>query len=354
MDKSELDNLYAEYQKGTVSWDDYSNAVRSAIENVDKYATSMNIQNEAMSDVWTDSSIHGQREIRAAQSIKNMIDRKTASLRTAMIEHVKRVDSIEGKFCKKCGKPIGKARLDAMPGTNICAKCLRPDMEEEDHDLVENIFNDDNMSSDNKKIILQKNAEANKKLENIAIEIQRRVAEQLQSERKRFNEERADLEYQKDLQAQKMKEKIQSEHSEKIKRLFIENACMKIKNEEIFLYFNKSQYNERSPILKGCACLGTKKYDVSVWKHTNKDNEPYYAGYLNINVTDQNNRITQRQVAGKIGLKKRQSLLYGSIVINEARYSIYELQGIYEESMDLHYWRGQIKKRCAPDEDVPF
>ena len=141
-----------------------------------------------------------------------------------------------------------------------------------------------------------------------------------------------------------LKTKFQSEHSTKIKKLFIENVCIKIKTDEIFLYVNTSQYNERSPIIKGCVVLETKKYDISVWKHNNKDNMPYYAGYLNINITDQNNIITQRQIAGKIGLKKHQGSLYGTILINGTRYSIYDLQPQNEKDTDLYYWRGVVKK----------
>ena len=71
---------------------------------------------------------------------------------------------VDVKICKRCGKPIGKARLDAMPGTDICAKCLRPDMIEEDHDLVENVFNNDNISLDEKKNNLAKKCGSKQKI----------------------------------------------------------------------------------------------------------------------------------------------------------------------------------------------
>jgi len=356
MNKNELDNLYAEYQEGIVSWEDYSNAVKRSVENIDKHATGMHVQNE-MQSTYIGDPIREEREKRAEQSVKNTIDSEVQSLRDAILEHIKRVDSIDGKICTKCGKPISKARLEAMPGTNICAKCLRPDMPEEDHDLIDHVLDNDNLSIEAKNIILQKNAEANrriKELERKELEINNIINERLQSEQKKFYEERADLEYKRDLQAKAMKAKIQSEQSEKIKSLFIENRFMKIKNEEIFLYFNSSQYNERSPVLKGCVCIENKKYDISVWKNINKDNEPYYAGYLNINIMDQNNRIAQRQIAGKIGLKKRQGSLYGSVLIDETRYSIYDLQKRYDENMDLHYWNGKIHNRYMPDENLPF
>ena len=85
-----FDNLYLEYQKGTVSWEDYSNAVKHRVEAIDKSEKSGYAQIDAQS-----------RFIKATpeqiQEVKKIIADKSRASLDAMREHIKRVESIEGK-----------------------------------------------------------------------------------------------------------------------------------------------------------------------------------------------------------------------------------------------------------------
>lgn len=269
----------------------------------------------------------------------------------------KNVNVGQEQLCIRCGRPIGRARLDAMPGTNICAKCIRPDIDGETHDINEDLFGIDTTNiTDNQIHQLHDN-------------IKKRIETELDIEFKKLKNREQDLyknEQELDKNKQELDRKLQDAEKNKeiledalkvqqdyrnryflvlgtAKRVFIENLKLKLENDNIVMFPNECIYTERSPVIKGFARINNTDYEVSMWINKDENNSVYWAGYLNIYLLDENKKAIDRIICGKILIKREGDSLNGYIVIKGEQMSISITKNIRQD-IEFKYLTAKVEK----------
>lgn len=210
---------------------------------------------------------------------------------------------MERKNCSECGRPIGFARLRAMPNTNICAKCIaknRNDIDDEWIDFLDDIefaLSDIDTGVVNKicnvlKSKIEKLMEREKRNKDKEEQLEQKIAD--------FHNDIQVIQYKKDLRAihqqheyelramhQRHKSDIQAiqQQYEEVKYKFnlLKQLIPNFMDGEIKLYVNQQQKTTTSPDLRGDMVINSSKYlgcniNIVLWKDRQNG---FYVGYLN-------------------------------------------------------------------------
>jgi len=87
--------------------------------------------NRMIEVVRDDAAAAGEHDRKVSESVEKeiILEHNEETMRSAVLEALKRID--DGTFgqCRQCGKPIAKARLDVIPFAPYCVKCERENEE---------------------------------------------------------------------------------------------------------------------------------------------------------------------------------------------------------------------------------
>ena len=203
---------------------------------------------------------------------------------------------MERKNCSECGRPIGFARLRAMPDTNICAKCIAKNRDDIDDEWIDFLDDIEFALSDIDTGVVNKICNVLKsKIEKLMEREKRNKDNEEQLEQKI-----ADFHNEKDLRAihQQHKYELQAMHQrhksdiqaiqqqyEEVKYKFnlLKQLMPNFMDGEIKLYVNQQQKTTTSPDLRGDMVINSSKYlgcniNIVLWKDRQNG---FYVGYLN-------------------------------------------------------------------------
>lgn len=209
--------------------------------------------------------------------------------------------------CIKCGKSIGLARLNAVPDTNICAKCVsggRVDDEFIDwQDKIAEILSSENDTEKTSKLqnilsnmindIRESRKQLGKDAKQQKKEIEEQVRQKLTVEKDKLLKEKQDFESYVNKQLQELTIKEEEKQSydkttDKIKTLtkqlnqyFIKTFPLRIKNNDIIMFINPNIITKKSPDIKGFTKIQNIVYEVNIWTHKNSSGLKYWTGFLN-------------------------------------------------------------------------
>lgn len=219
---------------------------------------------------------------------------------------------MEVKKCSLCNQPIGLTRLQAVPTTNVCAKCISKDRDDVDYewidllDDIENVLIDlDARTADKVRQILQPKLEKmkniqewlNQDVEQLKQAVKQKVLENFEHAKTEFQNEKKEFEYEKTT-FKKQLEQINAEHYKKESELNKQIETLKqqinslapnfVMDGQIELIDPSYMIGWRSPDIRGTIKINNAKYsmytNVSLWvrQNTNISSErKVYAGYIN-------------------------------------------------------------------------
>lgn len=238
---------------------------------------------------------------------------------------------MESKNCSMCGRPIGIARLRAMPDTTICAKCITKDRDDIDDewidflDDVESALSDIDTNVINKvravlKQKIKKIIENEKTVKNKEESLEQQIADfhkDIENREKSLNQQITDFyndtqviqhkddirlirqQYENDMQLIQYRHKAIENNLNKEISKFMQNEY-KLKQQinslkllipnfimdgKIELCINQQRKSQTSPDICGNMTINHFKYldcniNIVLWKQIDGQNS-FYVGYLN-------------------------------------------------------------------------
>lgn len=202
---------------------------------------------------------------------------------------------MESKYCSMCGRPIGIARLRAMPDTTICAKCITKDRDDIDDEWIDFLDDVESALSDiDTNVINKVRAVLKQKIKKI-IENEKTVKNKEESITELYNDRLIRQQHEHTIQQyqatehilnKKISEFMQNEYKLKnqinsLKKL-IPNFIM---DGKIELCVNQQRKSQTSPDICGNMTINHFKYldcniNIVLWKQIDGQNN-FYVGYLN-------------------------------------------------------------------------
>lgn len=240
------------------------------------------------------------------------------------------------KRCISCGLPIEKARLRAMPNTNICAKCmgLNPDPiaiaieENEGHEAIREEL---------RKRLKEVKHEEKKLDDKIANERQQMI----QSVREELRLEEEELVGKKQQFEQEKSELLSTVEAltNELNSCVLNKDLAGLQENQIVMHINPNRYTQKSPLLVGKAFVGKNIYNLAIWANTNDKGRRYWSGYLN----DTNGNMDGKSSNRRIWFNKStdSSTLSGQISFGFVSYNV-EFKVYEHPTTHLKYWKGKI------------
>ena len=246
-------------------------------------------------------------------------------------------------ICIRCGLPIEKARLRAMPDTNICAKCMGLDPDPiaiaiEENETAETIKEE---LRSRLNAVKREERDLNIKEESINKQIAHERQQMIKSVREELRLEEEELVGKKQQFEQEKSELLYTVDAltKELNSCVLNNALVRLQENQIIMHINPNRYTQKSPLLVGKAFVGKNIYNLAIWANINDKGRRYWSGYLN----DTNGNMDGKSSNRRIWFTKdsESSALSGQISFGFVSYNV-ELSAYEHPITRLKYWKGKI------------